>query len=395
MYPLKDRLPDDLSQAFNQSLGLMEARQLQAGSWQLEDVRLNQLRHKLSHDQSGKLYPILKEVYGSPYRGVLTGLNDAFVIDRTTRNLIIAQDSKSAELIKPFLEGKDLKKWHAQPRELYLIFTRRGTDIEAYPGIKEHLEQYKERLMPKPKDWPKDKEWSGRKSGPYKWFEIQDTVGYFKEFEKPKIQYAHFSSENLFHKNTQGSFSNDKSYIVPTDDWALLGYLNSKAYWFMIKAMAPAVRGGFYECRAQYMETLPIPAGTEEQKVLIRELAEHCQALAEKMYAIKRGFASRLIDDLCPADKDPKLNQKSQAWYVLDFKTLQVELKKSFKLKSKEVLIPVSERNDWQAYFEQEKAKYQALTLQLNASEIQLNQAVYQLFDLTEEEISIIELEVK
>ncbi len=85
-------------------------------SWQLEDEAFAQLRQKIV-----KGHPTLKEVYGSPYRGVLTGLNAAFVIDRKTRDRLIEEDPRSAKVLKPFLEGKDLKKWHAQSRGLWLI----------------------------------------------------------------------------------------------------------------------------------------------------------------------------------------------------------------------------------------------------------------------------------
>lgn len=386
-----NEIPDDLNQDFNQSIGLMEAQQLQGDSWQLEDIRLSQLRFKLTHDQFGAPYPTLRKAYGSTYRGILTGFNEAFVIDQATRDEIISQDPKSAELIKPFLEGKDLKKWHAQPRDIYLIFTRRGVDIGCYPGIKKHLEKYKERLMPKPKDWPKGQKWPGRKSGSYQWFEIQDSIGYFEEFEKSKLVYAHFQSEPLFSLDTTGVYTNNKCYIHSGADSYLLGLLNSNCVWFVFKSMTTMVRGGFYEATSQNIEKLPVPQASDEQRKSIGNKAVYCQELAEQRYAIEIGFSQRLFEDLCPDDQGLKLNQKSQAWWKHDFKTLQSELKKSFKLKANDVLIPVSERNDWQAYFEQEKAKHQALTQQLAEAESQLNKAVYELFGLNQEEVALLE----
>ncbi len=169
---------------------------LGAGSWELESDNLRNLRDKIV---TGK--KTLKEVYGSPYRGVLTGLNEAFVIDHATRDRLIAEDQKSKELLKPWLEGKDLKRWRAEPRDIYVIFARRGVDIEKYPAVLAYLEQFRERLEPKPKDWkPKEKtdEWKGRKPGNYKWYELQDTIDYYKEFEKPKISYPHFNVERSF-----------------------------------------------------------------------------------------------------------------------------------------------------------------------------------------------------
>ncbi len=399
---LKEQLPDDLNQAFEQQAGVMSVAQLRGESWQLEDSRLHQLRVKLTHDASGKPYPTLKQVYGSPYRGVLTGLNEAFVIDRAMRERIIAQDPHSADLIKPFLEGKDLKKWHAQPRDLWLIaipklWTRQQMGFDPKTELDNHQawlwfsqthQALADYLLPFA-----DKAQKRSDKGEF-WWELR-ACAYYEEFEKPKIQYAHFSAENLFHRNTKGSFSNDKSYIIPTEDWSILGLLNSKCIWLLITAMAPAVRGGFYECRAQYLETLPIPLASDTQKAHISDLAQTCQTLAEQRYAIEAGFARRLAQDLCPADTEPKLNQKSQAWWSLDFKTLQNELKKSFKLKATEVLIPVAERNDWQNYFEQQQTQHHTLSQQLTQAEAQLNQAVYALFNLSADDIALIEQQVK
>lgn len=143
---LQNKLPDNLSQCFSQEHGTMPQLRLGAQSWQLEDEALAKLREKLVRG-----YPTLKEVYGSPYRGVLTGLNAAFVIDQETRNRLVEEDPRSTEILKPFLEGKDLKKWHAEPRDIWLIFTRRGIDIKQYPAVPNYLEQFRERLKPKPK----------------------------------------------------------------------------------------------------------------------------------------------------------------------------------------------------------------------------------------------------
>lgn len=92
--------------------------------------------------------------------------------------MLEAKDVSSSELIKPFYEGKDLSKWYSPNIEKFIIFTRRGTDIDEYPAIKEYLGQYRERLTPR--NSPEIK------IG-YKWFEIQDAVDYFEIFEKPKI----------------------------------------------------------------------------------------------------------------------------------------------------------------------------------------------------------------
>nr|MDA3970196.1 Eco57I restriction-modification methylase domain-containing protein [Desulfobulbaceae bacterium] len=377
---LRQSIPANLDQYFSQEHGTMLQSRLGEQSWQLEDEILSQLRQKLVQG-----YPTLKDVYGSPMYGIKTGLNAAFVIDRQTRDQLIEEDPRSEELLKPFLEGKDLKKWHAEPRDIWIIFTRRGVDIEQYPAVQNYLEQFREQLEPKPKSWPKGDKWPGRKAGPYQWYEIQDTVAYYKEFEKTKIQYGHFSPAPLFHCNTNSAYSNDKSYIIPTDDSFALGLLNSKTYWFIMKALCPFVRGGYYELRAQYMETLPVPSATAGEKTIIGNLAKKCQELFEKRYSIENSFRRRL-PDLCPPEREAKLNNKLKSWWLLDFADLQKQIKSLFKS-----TIPLAERNEWQDYFEAEKAKISALNQQIAQHEMELNQEVYRLFDLTPQEILLVE----
>lgn len=377
---LAQNLPDNLEQYFAQEHGTMQQSRLSEQSWQLEDETLAQLRQKLVQG-----YPTLQEVYGSPYRGVLTGLNAAFVIDGKIRDQLIDEDPRSEELLKPFFEGKDLKKWHAQPRDLWLIFTRRGVDIERYPAVHNYLGQFRVQLEPKPNGWCKDKKWSGRKGGPYRWYEIQDTVAYYNEFEKPKIFYPEFSVSSKFHIDVLNFYSNNKAFFIPNTDDFLLGYLNSSTIWALITGICTFVRGGYYELRAIKIETLPIPPATTDQKTSIGDLAQKCQELSEQRYTIENNFRRRL-PDLCPADREIKLNNKLKNWWQLDFSDLQKQIKNQFKTP-----IPLAERNDWQDYFEDGKAQITTLNRQIARHETELNKEVYQLFNLTPEEILLLE----
>ncbi|MBE0505181.1 MAG: type I restriction endonuclease subunit M, partial [Marinospirillum sp.] len=311
------------------------------------------------------------------------------VIDQATRDLLVQQDPASAEIIKPYIEGKDLKKWYTQTRNLWLIFTRRGTDIEKYPAVKGYLESYRDKLEPKPKDWSKEMEWPGRKAGAYKWFEIQDSIGYHDEFRKIKILWPDISSSNDFSMNADGSFLANTGYMLPKADWFFLGWLNSKVFKFLFEARSTSIRGGFYRYIRQNIEIIPVPPATPEQQQSIGQLAQQCQQLAEQRLQVSQYFTRRLLDDLCPANAaaQPSLNQKCQQWWQLDFKTLQDELKKSFKLKAKDTLIPVAERNSWQDYFTAEQQKICQLDQQIQTAEDQLNHAVNQLFGLTPSEV--------
>lgn len=202
--------------------------------------------------------PLGDYVKGKIYRGVLTGLNEAFVIDTATRHRLIAEDPRSAEVIKPFLAGRDIKRYQEPKSDKFLIFTKRGIDINAIPAIKNHLLQFKKQLMPKPKDFTGDK-WPGRKHGSYKWYEIQDAVDYYEEFEKPKILWPGISSSIAsFAFDSNFFYGNDNNQLIVTDDKYLLGILNSSISKFQLQNICDKVQGGFYRLKIVYISKLSI-----------------------------------------------------------------------------------------------------------------------------------------
>ncbi|MFM6005128.1 MAG: class I SAM-dependent DNA methyltransferase, partial [Sphaerospermopsis kisseleviana] len=146
-----------------------------------------------------------------------TGFNEAFFIDDATKRKLILDDPKCAEIIKPILRGQDIKRWCPEWDNLWIIFTRRGIDIDAYPAVKNHLSQYQKQLEPRPKNWniSKDGKWEGRKPGTYKWYEIQDAVDYWQLFEQPKIIYQEIQTFPLYGFDNSGFLGNNKTFILP------------------------------------------------------------------------------------------------------------------------------------------------------------------------------------
>ncbi len=296
------------------------------GIWSLADERRQALL--------AKLYtvgiPLGEYTIGQIHYGIKTGYNKAFVIDAETRAKLIAEDPKSAELIKPFLTGRDVKRYQSPSSDQFLVFTRRGVDIKAYPAIERYLNQFKERLMPKPKGW-KGGTWRGRKPGSYEWYEIQDTVAYYAEFEKPKVIVPAIvrSASSTF--DTAGFYSNDKTSIIVTDDLYLLGVLNSRVPDLVMHSISSTKRGGYFEYKPMYLEQLPI----------------------------------RTIDFSNPADKA--------------YHDRMVELVGSMLKLHKQLAT---------AKTSHEKT---ALQRQIDATDKQIDQLVYELYDLTEGEIKIVE----
>ena len=155
----------------------MPQNSLKPDSWRIEQDNVLQLLEKIKAAGT----PLGEYVGGRFYYGIKTGFNEAFVVDKATRDDLIKQHASSAEVLKPFLRGRDVKRWKIENPELWLIFTRRGIDIKKYPAIKKHLEQFRTQLEP-------GKE-GGRKAGSYEWYEIQDNIAYWRDFSTPKILY--------------------------------------------------------------------------------------------------------------------------------------------------------------------------------------------------------------
>jgi hypothetical protein len=153
--------------------------------------------------------------------------------------------------------------------------------------------------------------------------------------------------------------------------------------------MSPPVRGGFYELRIQYVETLAVPLVTEKPKLALIEKSVACQKFAADFLLGAEAF-SRRIPDLCPPEREPKLSTKLQGWWKLDdFAAFRAEVKKCFKAD-----IPLKERSDWEDLFTTGKAEIEHLSRVIKSNEDDINAIVYQLFNLTPEEIELLETSI-
>jgi len=272
--------------------------------------------------------PLGEYVKGKIYRGVLTGLNEAFVIDEETKNRLIKEDHRSSEIIKPFLAGKDIRRYQIPKSNKYLIFTKRNTNIELYPAIKNHLSKFKQALTPKPKDFVG--EWKGRKPGPYKWFEIQDTVDYWESFEKTKILWPGISSEvAAFAIDYKNYYGNDNNQLIETDDKYLLGILNSGISKFQLLNICDKVQGGFYRLKIIYIKQLSIKKidpNNKSEKSLHDEIVQ----LVEVMLQLQQQKqASSLPQQQAQLEQriaytDAAINKKVYALYGLSDEEVKV-----------------------------------------------------------------------
>ena len=361
-------LPDpSLAAVFGQQAGGLPQARLGAGSWQLENDASASLRQKLVNG-----HPTLKDIYGSPCRGIVSGFNDAFVVDRSKRDALVAADANSAELLRPFLEGKDLKKWRSEPQDLWLIYIPKGRiDIDDYPAVRDHLLPYRDKLE--------------KRATRQAWFELQQAqAAYVPMMEAPKIGYVDMSDKPNFSLETTGRYFANTGYFIPKADWFLAGLLNSRVTWSVITGLSPAIRGGFHRLFSQYIETLPIPAADESTHTEIASDAEACQHAAETRRNLQQAFRRR-IPDLAPG-RSARLPGKLERWWELDFTAFRSEVKKAFKQD-----IPLAERNDWETFFNAKQAAVSALDAEITRRERAIDHAVYRLFALTPAEIALLE----
>ncbi len=314
-------------------------------------------------------------------RGVVTGYNEAFVIDENIKNELIAKHKSSSDIIKPFLAGKDVKRYSIDFQNRYLIFTRRGINIDEYPAIREYLEQFRNKLEPKPLDWKGN--WEGRKPGSYKWYEIQDSVDYYAEFEKPKIIYPNICAGPEFSYDESNFYSNQKCFILPKGDKYLLGILNSSIFLFLFKMILPKLRGGYFEPGYIYLKKFPIIPPTNEQSQ-IGVISNRVDSELELHLSVQQVTAT-FLTHLQSKFEIEKVSKNLGNWPDMDFKGFLKELKKQ------KVKLSLTEEAEWLTYFNEQKAKANALQADINRIDKEIDQMVYELYGLTEEEIKIVE----
>lgn len=224
--------------------------------WALVDSREAALLEKIK----SKGIPLGEYVNGKIYRGILTGLNEAFVIDRQTRDRLINEDPKCEELIVPFLAGRDIKRYEQPKSDKFLIllpkgWTRKhsGNARDAwgwfklnYPYLASHLEPFEKKAQQR-----QDK-------GDF-WWELR-ACDYYEEFRKPKLMLPDISLRGNFMYDSEGKYySVNTTYIIPLNDLFLLGVLNSELVTYFYIQISSSYRGGYLRFIYQYLELIPIP----------------------------------------------------------------------------------------------------------------------------------------
>ncbi len=252
----------------------MEQDKLSNNGWTLGDDKVLSLKEKIE-----KVGKPLKEWDVKIYRGVLTGYNDAFIIDTETRNRILAnckdeeERKRTEEIIKPVLRGRDIERYRYKWAGLWIIctFPSKKIDIEQYPALKEYLASFGERLL-------QDGKPGHRKKTPHKWYETQDNIAYYPEFEKEKIVWQHVSGRYEFAYVPAGIYLNNALFMITGKPYVLkymLGILNSKFADHLLLLFTNLTSLGRYAYGAKdKIEQLPLPPITKETQPLADQIVQ-------------------------------------------------------------------------------------------------------------------------
>ncbi len=361
-------LPDNLGQLFTEKAQSMPRARLGAGSWQFEGAALAALRDKISAGRK-----TLGEVYGPPLYGIKTGLNKAFVIDTPTRDRLLKADPKSADLLKPFLRGEDIKRWRVESEGLWLINTPKGkVDIEAYPAVKAWLWPFKAALE--------------RRATRQAWWELQQAqLAYQDKFCRNKLVFPDISLGPRFASDENNSFIDCTVFTVGDNAFDLLAYLNSRCGWYFFENLTPEIRGGFVRLKTQYVSQLPIPDMPPDVRARLASLGQSCTEAARRRHDIQASVRHRLVTDLATGDRR-KLTGRLENWHDLDFAGFMTEIAKAFGAD-----IPLKQRAMWESYLAENRAELATLSSDIRASETAIDQIVYALFDLTPDEIALLQ----
>ena len=294
--PIKRLDFDSLGDEVKTVGSVLDERALKGDNWTLTDNKEQNIFEKMWNSSVSLGEYVQKKIYF----GIKTGYNDAFLIDRPVRDRLVSQDPKSEELLKPFVVGDDVRKYHINTRDVFMIripkgFTNANMDKgenawkwfeSTYPAIAKHLKPFEDAAKRR------------QDQGDY-WWELQ-ACDYYDEFEKPKIVYPDIAKESRVAFDTTGLYFSNTIYFIPLNDLYLLALLNSKLIFTYFKRIAAVLgdadRGGRLRWFRQDVMKLPIRRidfGNPAEQSVHDEIVR----LVERMLALQKERESMRRDD--------------------------------------------------------------------------------------------------
>ena len=325
-----------------------------------------------SNSLTDKIYSadnIQADKYFNIFQGVVTGNNDAYIFENYAQAL---SKGIEKELLFPMCHGRDISQWHIYSKRV-IAYLNPEININDYPGIKIWLSNFKDAL----------EERRECKNGVIPWYSLQWPREKITFLKTPKILIQNTRNERLQPRiiatiDEEGLFGTQGlNFIVPTSDidiYSLLGLLNSKLinYLFSTKLLNLAIK-------ADYLKKLKFPKSIKESN--IGNVAMQMGIYNSELFEFSKQF-QRSIERKFEL---MELSNKLQDWYLLSYAEFIKELAK------KKIKLSLSEEAEWETYFTTEAKKALELKLQIEKTDKEIDQMVYALYELTEDEIKIVE----
>jgi len=373
---LKTDMANDFYSNVKENTEIFKTKQFSEDTWVISSQDDSKLLERLKNQNT----TLEKFVSDKVFYGIKTGLTEAFLISQNVKEQIISGDVKSREKIKPFLQGRDLKRYTNANENSYLILFEKGitnsiikTNDEqkafdwfskTYPSIYKWLEPYT------------DKAKIRTDKGDY-WWELR-ACDYYDIFAKPKIMYQKFQVKPCFIYDEKGLFCNDSMWVIQTDNKALLAILNSKLGWWLITKYCTQIQNG-YQLIWKYFGQIPIPIKLPNG---LYSLTDNMIILCSDLEKSKQGFIKRVTDNF----NNIKITGTLENFEELDFKQFLAELKKQ-KLE-----ISLKQQGEWNEFFDDEKKACNTIIEHIKATDDAIDKMVYELYGLTDDEIKIVEV---
>ena len=205
--------------------------------------------------------PLGEYIKESPYFGIKTAPTEVFVVDSATRDGFIAAHPSSAEILKPFLHGRAIKRWWVEPPDQWLIFAYRCIEIDAYPAIRNHLEKHRESLS--------------KRKGKGEWYELQAPLDAPERFARPKLVCPNLYNTQTVAVETDGVYCGDTCGIIPTEETWLCGLLNTRTVEWFYSQTSKQLGAGELQARIGSIKQIPIPDINATQKDLVRKIVDY------------------------------------------------------------------------------------------------------------------------
>ena len=238
--------------------------------------------------------------------GIKTGFNEAFIIDGKKKDELISQDPKSAEIIKPILRGRDIKRYRIDYADLWLIVTlpSLNLDIDDYPAVHDYLKSFGKKLHQTGEIIGTDENGNpvkSRKKTVNKWYETQDQIAYHVEFKKAKIVYAEIVFDSAFYFDTSGIYPEATTFVLTGKSTAYLtALLNSELLTFSFRAFYAGgdLRGNTFRYKKVFLRNLPIVKADPLPRCQLKTLVDWVQCSKRANTKLQSKFLEQLIDGL-------------------------------------------------------------------------------------------------